>query len=226
MSNFEGRPESVLVLPRERRVATPNAVAGYSVQAMPRSLDSLWVDIHRKAVPRYARFDLINWLERYRRLSLSDGILLATENATQEPVATAGSLVNPKDDMFPDGGQLGWVATVPEHRGRGLANWLCGLATIRLQSDSFKRVFVSTGEDMPEAIRVYMRLGYVPCLFAVDQRERWERICDCIGSPFEPDGWPTLEEYAADSQRVTDYITINPHKSNYPDPICLEPGTR
>ncbi|NNE08967.1 MAG: GNAT family N-acetyltransferase [Gemmatimonadetes bacterium] len=197
-SRFEGRPESVLVLPREQEVTAPEPVAGYSVQGLPRALDSVWIDIHRKAVPRYARPDLVNWLERYRRLSLSEGILLATEDATREPVATAGSLANPKDEMFPDGGQLGWVATVPEHRGRGLANWLCSLATIRLRSDGFKRVFVSTGEDMPEAIRVYMRLGYVPCLFAVDQRERWMRICDDIGSPFEPDRWPTLEEYAAD----------------------------
>jgi mycothiol synthase len=87
------------------------------------------------------------------------------------------------------------VATVPEHRGRGLATWVSALATRRLLEDGFRRVFLCTGDDMPDAIRVYLRLGYLPCLYASDQRDRWSCICESIGAPFAPDRWPTHEEY-------------------------------
>jgi GNAT superfamily N-acetyltransferase len=162
---------------------------------LPPSLDEWWVEIHRKAVPTFKESDLRAWLAAYRRLALPDGILVATADDTQEPVATAGSLANSKDGMFPGAGQLGWVATIPEHRKRGLATWLSSLATIRLQDEGFPLIFLCTGEDMPRAIQVYLRLGYVPCLYASDQRARWARICETTGTAYVPDQWPTPEEY-------------------------------
>lgn len=197
MSDLVGSPDIILVWPSGREVPAPVPVAGCSVRALPRTLDSWWVDIHRKAIPSFGTSDLTRWLALYRDLSLTQGILVATEDATQKPVATAGSLADSKGGMFPDGGQLAWVATVPEHRGHGLANWLCALATNRLQEDGFGTIFLSTGDDMPAAIRVYLRLGYIPCLYASDQRNRWARICEVTGSPFQPDQWPTLEEYVS-----------------------------
>jgi mycothiol synthase len=194
MPDLAGSPDIILVLPANREIPEPAPVAGYSVRSLPRILDSWWTDIHRKAVPVFERSDLENWLERYRSLSLPEGILVATNDATQEPVATAGSIASSKDGRFPGGGQLAWVATVPEHRGRGLAYWLSALATIRLQRDGFGNIFLCTGDDLTAAIRVYLRLGYLPCLYASDQRTRWTRICEVIGYPFEPDLWPNPEQ--------------------------------
>ncbi len=131
----------VLVLPADCRVPEPTPVAGYSVRPLPRALDSWWIDIHRRAVPGFGVPDLESWLERYRSLALTRGILVATDNVSGDPVATAGSIANSKDGMFPDAGQLAWVATVPEHRRHGLAHWLCALATLRLQQDGFRRIF-------------------------------------------------------------------------------------
>jgi ribosomal protein S18 acetylase RimI-like enzyme len=128
---------------------------------------------------------------------LPDGILVATDDATEQPIATAGSIANSKGEMIPGGGQLAWVATVPEHRGRGLASWLSALATARLQRDGFRRIFVCTGDDLTAAIGIYLRLGYLPCLYASDQREPWAGVCETVGHRFEPDRWPTLEEYVA-----------------------------
>ena len=195
MSDLVGSPDIILVWPFGRDLSDPMPVAGYSARALPQALDSWWIDIHRKAIPAFKATDLERWLQRYRSLSLPEGILVATHDATGKPVATAGSLADPDRKMVPDGGQLGWVATVPAHRGRGLASWLCALATVRLHREGFRRVFLSTGDDMPAAIRVYLRLGYVPCIYAADQRDRWARICDATGTPFEPDQWPTSEEY-------------------------------
>lgn len=197
MADLVGSPDIILVWPRGREILDPAPVAGYSVRALPRSLDSWWVDIHREAVPTWTTSDLTGWLERYRALSLPEGVLVATDDATGRPVATAGSIANSKNGMFPEGGQLAWVATVPDHRRRGLAYWLSALATLRLRHEGFRRMFLCTGDDMPAAISVYRRLGYVPCVYAADQLERWARICDVTGGPFEPELWPTLEEYVS-----------------------------
>jgi mycothiol synthase len=192
-----GSPDIILVWPVGARISDPEPVPGYSVRALPLALDTWWVDIHRKAVPAWSPQDLVRWLERYRSLALPDGVLVATHDATGQPVATAGSIANSKDGMFPEGGQLAWVATVPEHRGRGLATWLSALSTERLRREGYRTIFLCTGDDLTAAIRVYLRLGYLPCLYAPDQRGRWARICEMIVHPFEPDCWPTAEEYVS-----------------------------
>ena len=69
------------------------------------------------------------------------------------------------------------------------------LATARLQQDGFETIFLCTGDDLIPAIHVYRKLGYLPCLYAPDQRERWARICTKLGHPFEPHRWPTRDDY-------------------------------
>ena len=201
MSDLVASPDIIMVWPASREIPAPTPPAGYSARTLPRALDSWWIDIHRRAVPAFRVQDLGLWLERYRSLSLTQGVLVATDDATQEPVATAGSIANTKQGMFPNGGQLAWVATVPEHRGRGLAGWLSALATDRLQREGFELIFLCTGDDLTAGIRVYLRLGYLPCLYASDQPGRWARICEAVGAPFEPGHWPTLEEYVSSPPR-------------------------
>lgn len=189
-----GSPDIILVWPSGREAPPdPVSVPGYAVQPLSHHQDSWWIDIHRKAVPSFSESNLIDWLDRYRELALPSGILVATDDATGEAVATAGSIAHSKDGMFPGGGQLAWVATVPEHRERGLASWLGALATTRLTQEGFERIIVCTGDDMLAAIHVYLGLGYVPCLYASDQRERWARICEAIGHPFKPTDWPSCD---------------------------------
>jgi mycothiol synthase len=188
-------PDIILVWPHGRAAPATQPVDGYVVQALPRARDAWWVDVHRQAVPAWGEAQLRLWLERYRSLALQDGILVATDGETGAPAATAGSIAHDRDGLFPGGGQLAWVATVPAHRGRGLATWLSALATARLCRDGFTNIFLCTGDDLTAAIRVYLRLGYLPCLYASDQPKRWARICAAIGHPFEPVRWPTREAY-------------------------------
>ncbi|MCB0183300.1 MAG: GNAT family N-acetyltransferase, partial [Caldilineaceae bacterium] len=183
--------ELILLWPHGRAAPEPAPVAGYAVQPLPPDRDEGWVAIQQQAVPRYEPSDLYGWLARYRRLVLPQGILVAVDERSGAPVATAGSLATPRSDRFAAGGEIGWVATVPEHRRRGLARWLCALATARLLPDGFSAIFVSTGADMPDALRLYLRLGYLPYLYAADQRQQWARICSALNHPFTPQRWPT-----------------------------------
>ena len=197
-----GSPDIIMVWPKGRPQVVAKPVGGYRVDVLPAERDSWWIEIHRKAVPSWSEEKLREWLARYRRLSLADGVLVAIDEETGAPVATAGSIDDSKDGMFPGGGQIAWVATAPAHRGRGLATWLSGLATNRVLSEGFGRVFLSTGDDLTAAIRVYLNLGYVPCLYAADQEVRWAKICEAVEHPFEPSTWPTRDDYLADGTSV------------------------
>ena len=181
--------ESILVWPRGRQAPQPLPVDGYSIQPLPADQDSWWLNIQCQAVPHYTSDLLTPSLERYRRLALAEGILIAVEECSRLPVATAGSLISPRDDLFLNAGEIGWVATVPEHRQKGLSQWLCGVALNRLLAQDFDTIFLSTGRDMPDAIRLYFRLGFVPYLYAPEQWGEWEEICQENRLPFEPDRW-------------------------------------
>ena len=191
MADLVGNPNIIMIWPEGQRLSVPKPPAGYSVRTLPRERDAWWMAIHRHAVPSFPVTDLRQWLERYRSLALDEGILVAIHDRTGEAVATAGSIAHSQGGLFPDGGQLAWVATVPEHRRQGLSAWLCALATARLQREGFRRIFLCTGDDLTGAIRVYLRLGYVPCFYASDQRARWRRICEEIGWEFKPDSYPS-----------------------------------
>jgi mycothiol synthase len=168
------------------------------VRPLAEDEDDVWIQVHRQSVPSFGESDLRAWLARYRQLALPDGILLAEDEATGTPAATAGSIANDRDGTFPGAGQLAWVATAPAARRRGFATWLSALALERLLADGYRRVFVCTGDDLLPAIRIYLRLGFVPCLYAPDQQERWAVICDQIAAPFEPERWPDVPAYRGD----------------------------
>ncbi len=195
MADLVGSPDIILVWPKGQALSVPQSVSGYSVQVLTPELDEWWIEIHRKAVPSFPASSLSTWLERYRSLALEDGIIVATDNATKQPVATAGSIDSDKDGMFPKGGQLAWVATVPEYQKHGLATWLSALVTQRLIDEGFENIFLCTGDDLIPAISVYLKLGYLPCLYASDQADRWSKICDTIHRPYEPHLWPSIQDY-------------------------------
>lgn len=195
MSDLVGSPDIIMIWPKGQSLLVPEPPAGYSARSLPPEHDSWWIEIHRQAIPSFQVADLKEWLKRYRSFALDEGILVAIHDQSGQAVATAGSIAHSKGEMFPNGGQLAWVATVPQHRKQGLGTWLGALATSRLQREGFKRIFLSTGDDLTDAIRVYLRLGYVPCFYASDQRKRWNSICKEIGMDFEPDNWPSLKDY-------------------------------
>ncbi len=198
MSNLNDtkiNPDLILVWPLYEKRPEIVPIEGYTVNYLSKNNDSWWIDIHKQAVPSFSKSKLENWLSHYRSLSLTKGILVATHNEKQTPVATAGSLANSKQGMFPDGGQLGWVATIPDHRGQGLAQWLSALATKRLIDEDFKNIFLCTGIDMLPAIRVYLNLGYVPCLCDDNQKDRWEFISKELNDRSVIEKWIGLKEY-------------------------------
>jgi predicted dehydrogenase/GNAT superfamily N-acetyltransferase len=110
-----------------------------------------------------------------RRRLIPGGFFVAEQTSTKQIVATAQATHAPTD-RHPEGGELGWVASHPEHRGKGLGRILCAHATKRLRDAGYRRIYLSTDDFRLPAIAIYLALGYMPSLHTDDMADRWESI--------------------------------------------------
>jgi mycothiol synthase len=86
-------------------------------------------------------------------------MILAEHDETGDLVAVAcGSHVGEQ----PKSAELGWVAVVPKHRGKGLGTAVCAAVTARLLDVGYQDVHLSTNHDKLAALSIYLRLGYLP----------------------------------------------------------------
>ena len=122
---------------------------------------------------------------------LPNGWFMVVHSATDTIVATAMAVHGPTND-FPFGGELGWVAADPEHAGRNLGIAVCGAVTQRLLDMGYSMIHLNTDDFRLPAVKIYLKLGYVPFLFAPDMADRWRVICRTLDWPCSPDTWKSL----------------------------------
>ena len=120
---------------------------------------------------------------------LQDGWFLAYHRATGELVASAIACHQPHA-LHPFGGALNWVAGHPAHQGKGLGWSVCAAVTARLLRAGYKNIYLLTDDWRLPAVKIYLKLGYQPFLFAPDMQARWEAVCAQLNWPFTPEVWP------------------------------------
>jgi mycothiol synthase len=123
---------------------------------------------------------------------LPDGWFMALHRATGELVATAMATHNPAE-FHQFGGELGWVAGDPAHKGKGLGWSVCAAVTRRFLRAGYTTIYLRTDDWRYPALKTYLRLGYEPFLFAPDMLGRWQAVCEQLEWPFTPDAWPQPE---------------------------------
>jgi len=114
------------------------------------------------------------------------GMVFIETCETRTPVAVAAA------ECREDGWvEIGWVAVVPEHRGRGLGLAACAALTRVLMAAGEKRIFGSTQDHRIAALRIYFTLGFHP-VHRTEKVQRWRTVCEAVDTPFTPDrwGWP------------------------------------
>ncbi len=90
------------------------------------------------------------------------------------PVATATAWHEPRYGVSV--GYLHMVGVLPPHRGRRLGMW-AGIAALQQHAaDGFTSAVLQTDDFRHAAIKVYLRLGFVPLLVHENQRRRWGTI--------------------------------------------------
>ena len=126
--------------------------------------------------------------------ALPEGIFFAVHQATGTLPATATATHNPLE-LHPFGGELGWVAADQRHRGKGLGTVVCAAVTERFLQAGYKRIYIRTDDWRLAAIKIYLKLGYVPFLFQSDMEQRWGIVCEKLNCPFNPDDWRRITEH-------------------------------
>lgn len=130
------------------------------------------------------REQLSNW----RQLALPGGVFVARHKPTHEIVATAMASHRPTE-LHPSGGEIGWVAASPRHAGKGLGRTVCTAALFKLLSAGHRCVYLMTDDNRFAAIKTYLRLGFLPFLFAADMEKRWGVVFKRLNWQFDPHSW-------------------------------------
>lgn len=129
-------------------------------------------------------------VERCLSRVLPNGFFVVVHQPSGELVATAMATHNPTP-FHPYGGELGWVAGHPAHAGKGLGMAVCTAVVKRLLSAGYERIHLLTDDWRLPALKIYLKLGFVPFLFEQGIAERWEPICEKLAWPFTPAAWPS-----------------------------------
>lgn len=89
-------------------------------------------------------------------------------------IATASARTLP--DRYPGAGYLHWVAADPEQRGRGIGREVVLAVLHRFAADGCRASVLETDDHRLAAIKLYLRLGYIPQYPDADHQTRWSAI--------------------------------------------------
>jgi mycothiol synthase len=119
-------------------------------------------------------------IERMREFMLDrpqfrgDGLFFAT--STDEPVATACAWRDtPEEERI---GLVHMVCCLPEHRGKNLGEAITLAVLHHFRENGFQSAELCTDDWRLAAIKLYLRLGFVPMLVEHDHPQRWELIAE------------------------------------------------
>jgi mycothiol synthase len=91
-------------------------------------------------------------------------------------------------------GELGWLACDPAHRGQGLGLALAAAVTRRFIQIGYRHIHLYTEHYRPAAIKTYLKLGYIPYLYAPGMAELWQEVCARLDLPFTPQAWASAPD--------------------------------
>ncbi len=176
-------PEHLLDAPPEVRLPPGYSLRTYRPEDEPRFFEVMEL----AGWPGWNAEKLRPWRERI----LPRGWFMVVHRASGQIVATAMALRDCRE-FGCQGGELGWVACVPEHRGKGLGMAVSAAATARLIEEGYRHIHLYTEDWRFAALKTYLKLGYVPLLYAPEMLERWQVACARLHWPFTPQLWQTL----------------------------------
>ena len=119
-----------------------------------------------------------------RKYALPGGFLVVEHDASRQLVSSCVAFAPESPERHPDDGSLGWLVTDPAHAGRGLAAVVASITTNRLVEAGYRRPWLQTEDERIVALRLYLRLGWCPYLYAEGMEVRWRGVFDRIGERF------------------------------------------
>jgi predicted dehydrogenase/RimJ/RimL family protein N-acetyltransferase len=166
------RAQLTMIWPEDREPPDLILPADYVLRPLDSAERQDYVELmHAAGFPDWP-MERFAWVDQ---AALPDGHFVVVHRPSGRIVATALAAHRPSP-VHPAGGELGWVATHPEHRGRGLACAACAAALRRLRGAGYGRIYLLTDDFRLDAIRLYLRLGFRPLPYEEGMDERWEAV--------------------------------------------------
>lgn len=187
MANVPLSTQLRMIWPRHLLDVPPRAAppVDYTLRSSQPSDESHFFQLMARAGwPDWDEARLQRWLPRI----VPQGWFVVAHAATQAIVASAMALRD-EQEFGCQGGELGWVACDPAHQKKGLGAAVSAAATTRLIKEGYRYIHLYTEDRRLAALKMYLRLGYVPLLYAPDMLERWRSVCTAVGWPFTPEVW-------------------------------------
>jgi len=187
MDESRPHPQLEMIWPAQRLDAPPSIhlPAGYALRTHRAEDTPRFYQVMALAGwPGWDDARLRPWLGRI----LPQGWFVIVCQERGQIVATAMALTS---EAYPGGGELGWLASDPDHRGRGLGLVAAAAVTAWFIEAGRRPMHLYTEDYRLPALKTYLKLGYVPFLCQPEMGDRWRTVCQQLGWPFTPDGWPS-----------------------------------
>ena len=186
----ETKPQLQMLWPKNRLDDPPaiNVPDGYTLRTYIPGDAKAYLDLMLKA-----GFDF--WNEEKTETTLltilPGGFFLIVHDESDSLVAT--TLATHRSlPLHPYGGELGWVAGDPDHKGKGLGLATCSAVVKRYLDAGYKRIYLQTDDWRLPAIKTYLKLGFLPFLFDDTMQERWKAVCKNLSWPEDSEQWLKL----------------------------------
>ncbi len=188
------QPQLQMIYPidQQSHPATLHLPAGYALRTYQPGDEPQFYEVMKMA--GFGDWDdekLSPWLRKI----LPDGWFLIVHQPANRIVATTMVLHNPRD-LHPFGGEMGWVAADPSHSGKGLGMAVCAAATARLVQGGYRSIYLLTDDFRLPALKIYLKLGWIPFLFEEGMPGRWEQVCSQLQWPFTPAAWQQARSFS------------------------------
>lgn len=178
----EPKKENLPQLRMGYQPAIPPAVdgipAGYRLRSYEAGDEQGWVELLN------ANAELGEWnLERVRGI-LAGGLQGQFFVAAGPQLAACAGV----HDALLDGvayWEIGWVASHPGHRGRGLGAQVTAAALAHALTLPTRPIVLRTDDFRLPAIKVYLKLGFTPLFDHSSYPERWRLIASRLGPRYE-----------------------------------------
>ncbi|MDD4889464.1 MAG: GNAT family N-acetyltransferase [Phycisphaerae bacterium] len=165
----------------EDRLDRPPAVrlpAGYAMRQYQPGDEAGYVDLMHK-VQLGGPWDHAK-IEQWQSHILPGGFFVVVHQPTGKLVATSMATHRPRP-LHPGGGEVGWIAADPDHKGKGLGVAVTAAAVSRLIAAGYRRIYLLTDDFRMPAVKAYLNVGLVPLMYSDDMPGRWQTLCKELG---------------------------------------------
>jgi len=164
-----------MIRPDLAGLVRPQAPDGYTLRPFHTGEEAAWADLLAATFPEMPEPQSIPRKEFLRASIWQPGrIFFACKDNVPVACATAWEHAH---IWGPKSGIVHWVATHPDHRGRGLARAVVLAAMNWMRTTGYESAILVTQIQRLPAIRLYLGLGFRPHLAAFpEMAERWAKV--------------------------------------------------